>query len=503
MQEIFENPSQVEKDAKDGLGIPEFLMMENAARGMADFIRSICKEKNLSKPKILIVCGKGNNGGDGYALSRHLSEFQVSLCSLERPSSREALVQFNMCQKLARISSEEAPLNPDFTADIIVDCIYGIGFRGEFSSGTKKVMEELNKAKAVKIACDVPSGLRSDGTCAQEIFKADYTLTMGTLKTALYSDKAKASCGKIVKLSLGIPEKDFESFGETSVHLVEEKDISLPVRKNPMAHKGSYGHTVVFCGEKSGAAIIGATAAMHFGSGLTTLYKTNNTNLSQFKISPELMVSSEIPKKTTCISVGSGLGTLSETDADVITNWFNSSTNPAIVLDADIFNLDYFASFLKFLNGFENAKIVLTPHLAELSRLLEKIQKKYPEIGLTDEEISVKTLSSSVSEKIKIGKILNVLFPKTVVVMKSANTFIACSEECFVITNGTEALAKGGSGDVLAGMIASLLAQGYGAKDAAITACFAHGKAANLENQANFSLTPENLIDSIGKLREI
>lgn len=495
MKNIFEDPEGLEHEVKKQLGIPDYLMMENAAVEMAGFIRKLVVEKGIENPSVLIVCGKGNNGGDGYALARHLADFKLSLCSIDLPSSREALTQFNICKKLAQIS-EESNLSKE--ADIVVDCIYGIGFRDEFLPGVKKVVESLNEMKGIKIACDVPSGLRKDGTCADGIFKADYTLTMGTLKTALFSDKAKTYCGKIIPLNLGIPSSDFESFGETKVHLVEESDASLPVRKNPGAHKGSYGHTVVFAGEKSGAAVLAATAALNFGSGLSTLLKTVNSNLIQFKISPELMISQQIPKKSTSLVIGSGLGYLSEADSNLLTNWFNGTRNPAVVLDADIFNVEYFISLLNFLNGFESARIVLTPHIAELNRFLEKVQKAYPDVGLSNEEISVQNLSESISTKIKIGKILNVLFPKTTVVMKSANTFIATEGEIFVVANGTEALAKGGSGDVLAGMTGALLAQGYSSKDAAVTACYFHAKASVSENEENYSLTPEKLISRIG-----
>lgn len=498
MQKIFENPEELEHTVKKELSIPDFMMMENAAIGMAEFIKNLIIEKDLKNPTILIVCGKGNNGGDGYALARHLSLFKVSLCSIDAPFSREALVQFNICKKLAQLNESN---RLDEKADIIVDCVYGIGFRDEFLPAVKKIIFSMNQMKGIKIACDVPSGLRKDGTCADEVFRADYTLTMGSLKLGLFSDKAKAVCGKIITLDLGIPKKEFDSFGVSTINLVEEKDIDLPVRKNPLAHKGSYGHTVVFAGEKSGAGVLAATAAMNFGSGLTSLYKTHNSNLFQFKISPELMIAQQIPKKTTSLVIGSGLGTLLESDSNLITNWFNGTRSPGVVLDADIFNLDYFISLLNFMNGFEKARIVLTPHLFEFQKLMAKVQKTYPDIGITDEEIQVQNLTESVNEKIKLGKILNVLFPKTAVVIKSANTFVAYNGDIYVIANGTESLAKGGSGDVLAGMIGALLAQGYSTKDAVLTACYTHGKASHLEDFANFSLTPEKLIENISKLK--
>lgn len=496
MRQVFESSADVEKNVKASLGIPDFMMMENAAIGMADFIKELCGKENLSEPSILILCGQGNNGGDGFALSRHLyADYSIQLVAEKVPYAKEALVQYEICHKLGLLDKVLTK-----SADIIVDCIYGIGFHGDLEPAEKLLIENANKSKAIKIACDVPSGLRKNGSTADGIFMADYTLTMGVYKTALFSDMAKAACGKVELLNIGISRTDFEKFGETSIYHVESDDIQLPYRKNPSVHKGSFGHTVVFAGEKSGAAILAATSALKFGTGLSTLLKTINSNLLQFKISPELMISQQLPKKATCLVVGSGLGYLTDTDSDVITNWFTSIKNPSIVLDADFFNQEHFVSLLNFLNGPDNARIILTPHIAELSRIMEKVLTAYTDLEITAEEITVENLSKSTESKIKIGQILNKLFPKTVVVMKSANTFVAFEGKTYIITQGTPALAKAGSGDVLAGMTGALLAQGYDAKTAALTAVFAHGKASTVGEVADFALSPEVLLENISKI---
>ena len=488
MQKIFQNPSDLEKLAKAQYAVPQFLMMENAARGLADFILDFTPES------VLILCGKGNNGGDGYAVARLLQDkCEVTILKTEDPSAEEARAQYEMCKRLG-IEITEANRWLSSPKDVskphlILDCIYGTGFHGELPDSVKELLDTAYKSKAIKIACDIPSGL---------YFHADYTITMGCQKLALYSDKAKAICGKIIVQDLGISREKFENAViecpqsgciETTTYLVEAQNITLPYRKNRAAHKGTYGHTAVFCGEKSGAAILAASAAMNTGSGLTTLVKASDkSDLSQFKISPSLMLSDSIPKKTTCIAAGSGFTQFSENIAKQISEWFKSQKSPAAVFDAGFVTAPEFPALLKELNSCTGARIVLTPHLAEFSSLVK---------NLTGEECSVSELAENPQKKIELGKIINKEFPQVALIIKSANTFIADNGETFIIADGSQSLAKGGSGDILAGMTASLLAQEYSAKDAAITAAYHHAQTAAELGQDAYNLTPETLLANI------
>jgi len=469
MQKVFSKGAELEKLAKESFSVPPFLMMENAAKAMADFI--------LTKPhnSVFIVCGKGNNGGDGYALARLLLEkAKVTVLSVDSPTAEEAETQFQMCSKLGIEIISSIPSK--IVADIIVDCIYGIGFHGDLKPEIITLLDKLNKSKALKIACDISSGL---------YFKADYTLTMGEQKTCLYSDKAKDVSGEIIVCDLGFPRNKFEEALCPDAFLIEEDDMILPLRTKKSSHKGTYGHTAVFAGEKSGAGIIAATAAMNFGSGLTTIIKGENSNLEQFKISPELMLSENIPEKTTCIVIGPGFGNPenSKTALNKFISWFKSTKNPNAVIDADLLTWKDLPQLLEELNSVENAKIVLTPHLSELSRFVK--------------EYDVKTLAESAETKLKLARDLNIKYPDTTVVMKSANTFIAAEEKVYICGDGVQSLAKGGSGDVLAGMIGALLSQGYSAKDAAISAVECHALAAKKTGATAYDMTPEKLINLI------
>jgi len=469
MQKIFSKPAELEKLTKEKFSVPPFFMMEHAARAMADFIRD--------KGEVLVVCGKGNNGGDGYAMARLLfPATKVKIVALEKPAAEEAAAQYEKCVELGIEILNQLP--ETITADVIVDCIYGIGFHGELKPEVKEVLDKLNACKTLKLACDVPSAF---------YFKADYTITMGEQKTALLADKAKAVCGQVIVADLGMPREDFESTMPADAYLIEETDIKLPVRKNKAAHKGTYGHTTVFACDKAGAAIIAGTAAMNFGSGLTTLLKTPQTDLEQFKISPELMISDSIPAKTTAVVIGPGVVEHRESDNQLFADWFKSAKNPAAVLDAGMFSFEGIIPLLNELNKTQNGRIVLTPHLLEAVRLLEKI----------GETFTVETLANNVEEKIRACRILNKLWPNVTVVLKSANTFIASGGEVFVVDDGCQSLAKGGSGDVLAGMVGALLAQGYTAKDAAITAVMRHALAAREFGEEAYNLTPFKLIEKI------
>ena len=480
MQKIFtcSQASELEKLAKESYAIPPFLMMENAAASMAAFLENA--------ESLLIVCGKGNNGGDGYALARLLQgKMKIILAALEAPAAEEAKAQCEMCRRLdleILTASESPAFMTSFekicknltSSDFIVDCIYGTGFHGNLSPDVEKIINIMNKSPAQRLACDIPSGLE---------FNADYTITMGCQKLALYSDKAKAVCGKIIVADLGIAKEKFENFTNTACFLVEEDDRELPLRKNRAVHKGKFGHTALLCGDKSGAAILAASAAMSFGSGLTSLVKTAACDLNQFKISPSLMVSDSIPKKTSCILAGSGFSDFSQEAASLLVNWFKAVNAPAALLDAGMLTSPESPVLLETLNSFEDARIVLTPHLSELSRLLQACKM--------EGDISVEALAENPEARIAAGNFLTDRFPRTTVIMKSANTFIACKGETFVIADGAQSLAKGGSGDLLAGMTASLLAQGYSASSAAITAAEHHALISQKAGSQAYNLTPE------------
>lgn len=519
MKAVFTDSQKVEFAAKEALHFPPFLMMENAAAALEDAVLKCetlrggklgltggsvrkCKQGladgavlqsgSLTFPrevasiaKVLIVCGSGNNGGDGYALARRIhKKLDCTVVALSEPKTEEAIAERGMAVAAGVEILTALPETKELKSFcIIVDCILGTGFTGTLRENIAMVIDALNRTSCHKIACDVPSGFA---------FKADCTVTMGCLKTALFTDTAKEMCGKIITADLGVSREVFEGFGTSDAFLLEESDSKLPLRKNKAAHKGTFGHTAVFAGEKSGAGIIAATAALNFGSGLSSLVQAENSNLAQFKITPELMISDTIPASATSVLIGSGLGRGKEAEkpiADFCT-WFCSAKNPSCVLDADIFYYEDLCGLLENLNAVQNSKIIVTPHPKELKALCERV--------FTNEEEAYWTIPKISENRIEIGKKITARFPNVTVVMKSANTFIASGKKCFICAEGAPSLAKAGSGDVLAGMCAALLAQGYTACDAAITAVYAHASASQqFSDGEGYDLTPEKLIDVV------
>ncbi|MCR4900536.1 MAG: NAD(P)H-hydrate dehydratase [Treponema sp.] len=476
MEKIFDNPSKLEALVKTKFAFPDFIMMENAALAIKELLLK------LPGSTCLILCGKGNNGGDGYALARLIyKNLNPILFCLEPPATPQAIAQHTMCKKLGIpfINKKQlTQLLEQNSADFIIDCLYGTGFKGQLAPQVKKFIDAANKSKAIRVACDISSALE---------FNADYTVTMGEYKLSLFSDKAKAVSGQIIVAELGMPPELFQNEMEPAAYLITDQDCHLPLRTNKAAHKGTFGHTAVIAGKKAGASIICASAAMNFGCALTTLVQTQDASLKQFKIPPELMLNNAIPSKATSVVYGPGTA-----PQDLNLELLKNIKIPAVVFDAGVFGSPEFCDLLKQLDSRPGSRIVLTPHLLELTRLCKSLKLK--------PEPSVQELADDVGQKIQLGRKINKLFPNTVLVIKSANTFIAANGRTYIITDGSPSLAKGGSGDVLAGMIASLLAQGYSAQDAAITACEAHALASKKIGARSYDLTPQKLIKAVSSL---
>lgn len=493
MRNVFFDSTIPEKEAKSRFGFPEFIMMENAAATLEKTILSLPEFQ--SDFKILILCGCGNNGGDGFALARRLfklyENLQVHILLIQNPKTQEAITQFQMAKTMGIpfFTQDSIKLN---SYDLFVDCIYGTGFHGNLPENVSSLFSSINSSNKLRIACDVPSGLDKFGNVSKNTFNAHYTVTMGALKLSLFSDSAKNLCGNIIVADLGISRTVFDSCAIQDAFLLENQDMELPVRKNKASHKGTYGHTAVFAGEKSGAAILSATAAMNFGSGLTSLIKTENSNIEQFKISPSLMIAEKLPAKTSCVVIGNGLGTADLKLLNTFLDWFKSAENPACVIDADLFSYKNLPELLSTLNSVPNSRIILTPHPKEFQTLVNvlKIQNR-----------NDFTVTEACQKRIELGKLICQKYENITLILKSANTFIVTNKSVYINASGSQSLSKGGSGDILAGLTGALLAQNYSAEKAAITATLALGIASQKLSQEDYSLTPEKLIQNISELQ--
>jgi hydroxyethylthiazole kinase-like uncharacterized protein yjeF len=453
MQRLYDEVNSLDKRCYSEFYLSEDILMEHAANGMASHI----KERFQKGTKVIIVCGSGNNGADGIACARLLhGDYDVEILYVKNPKSDMAILQSNRAKA---IGVKQA--NNTLDAQVVVDAIVGTGFKGEFNSQITQLIQKLNKLDAYKIACDIPS-------CG---FIADTTLTMGGLKKSLFLDEMKDKVGKIEVLDLGISRCIYEK--NSSWNLLDLEDIKLPFRDKKDSHKGSFGHLALACGDKPGASILSALSALRFGCGLVTLVGYENLFLPH-----SILYSHTLAKNTTALALGMGLGDeFSNEELDK----FLDNTLPLIV-DADIFSKPILHKILQRKN------IVLTPHPKEFVSLLKATK-------LAD--ISISKLQK---ERFKYVEIFADAYPDATLLLKGANVIIAKKDEFYINPHGKANLAKGGSGDVLSGLIGALLAQGYTPLQSAINASLAHTKLSLNYKGADFSLTPDDLIEEICNL---
>ncbi len=464
MQKIFQEVGSLDKRCYEKFNLTEDILMENASIAMKDFI---CKNFKLHS-KILIVSGVGNNGADGIVLARLLhKDFKISLFVPFGAKSPMAKLQLNRVQLIGLKLVTKIKKK----YDIVVDSLFGSGLNKPLNDTSEKLITKLNLIKAYKLSCDIPSGILNNGTILSEAFKADTTITMGALKLSLFNDEVKDFVGKIVVANLGVAREVYETL--TDVFLLKKSDMKLPIRTKLNSHKGVYGHTNIICGDKKGAGVISALSATAFGSGLTTIISKQN-----IEIPFELMQSNKLSKNVGSIAVGMGLGeSLSKKELKKLL--LNKTPK---VCDADIFYKKIILKVLKQKN------IVLTPHPKEFVALL-KLTK------LAD--ITVAKLQKNRFEyALKFSK----KYPNVVLLLKGANVIIAKNKNLYINSFGSNTLSKGGSGDVLTGLIASLLAQNHPPLLATFTASLAHSIASEKYKNNNYSMTPNDLIKKIKKL---
>lgn len=463
MRNLYVEINSLDRRSVAKYGLTEEIMMEHAAIALRESIHS----RFPRGTRVLIVCGSGNNGADGLALARLLmGEYPLTVHIPFGASSPLAQLQRS---RLEALGMRHADIEGEY--DVIVDAIFGSGLSRPLGPTATEVINRINALNGFKIACDVPSGLSLEGVVDRCTFRADLTVTMGSFKRGLYSDAAKEVTGEICSSDLGITRPFYET--PSTWQLLEESDLKLPRRTHASAHKGSYGHMAVVCGEKTGAAVIAGSAALRFGTGLVSLISNENVQLPY-----DLMQSHSLPSTTSAIALGMGLGT--EFGDDELSALLENDL--PMVLDADIFYHPMLSQLLK------RSRIVLTPHPKEFTQILKCC-------GIAD--IDVATLQN---DRFGYAEKFCAAYPHAVLLLKGANVIIGRGENFFINPNGTVALAKGGSGDVLGGLIGALLAQGHDPLNAALQGSLAHTIGAKSWEGNNYALTPFDLIERITHL---
>lgn len=461
MQKIFDELNSLDKRCYEEFALTEDILMEHAANAMSLHIQ----ENYQDKKTILIVCGSGNNGADGIALARLLyKKYKINLYLSSQPKSKMAILQYKRVQLLGINTIDTLE-----ESDIVIDCIFGSGLNRALDKNSIKLIEQLNSFDSVKISCDIPSGINSDGQVEDNAFFADTTITMGALKTSLYTDVSKDYVGNVIVANLGLSREIYEV--DTNKYLLEEKDIILPFRNKKNTHKGSYGHLNVVVGCKKGAGIIAAKAAFGFGAGLVSVVSHEDLDLPY-----HIMQSHFLSENCSAIGIGMGLGKYELNEVKEIL-----SKDIPTIIDADLFYEDVILDVL-------HKDVVLTPHPKEFCALL-----KLCDIA----NINIDTLQAN--RFLYVEKFTN-KYPNVILLLKGANVIIANDKTMYINPLGSSILSKGGSGDVLSGLIASLLAQRYKPLDAAIHANLAHTLASSKYKKNDYSLIPSDLVEEVKKL---
>ncbi|MDK2792299.1 MAG: ADP-dependent NAD(P)H-hydrate dehydratase / NAD(P)H-hydrate epimerase [Deferribacteres bacterium] len=459
---------QADSYAINELKIPSILLMENAAIAFADEI-----EKDLNAlSKVCIVCGAGNNGGDGYAVARHLVNrgYFVDVVSINPEKLKgDAKVNFEILKNLpVRIIDDFLHVNYG-NYDLIVDAIFGTGLNRKVEGDLEKLILKIN-TEAIKVySIDIPSGLSgSTGEIFGEHIRAQKTVTFCRPKIVHVLYPAKAACGDIVVKNISIPDSAVNSTRPDNF-LLSGHNVPRIIRRGVNTHKGHFGHTAIIAGSKGkvGAGILTARACISTGSGLTTVVTPKNFINSFHSAVSESMcldVDSEdvlevkdlqrvvdFVKDKGCVAIGPGLGT-AESTKELVKGIIENSSNK-LVIDADGINLLDESTFEKLA-----FRTVLTPHVGEFCRLCK----------ITKDDLAKDRLNICKNFALKHSVSL---------VLKSADTIISLPDgRAFVFNEGSPSLAKGGSGDVLTGMIASFISQGYQIEDACKLGVYIHGR---------------------------
>ncbi|MBQ8966172.1 NAD(P)H-hydrate dehydratase [Ruminococcus sp.] len=455
------------------LGVSRAELMAAAGEKLASHVQNeAMSDGQPDTPEIVILAGKGNNGGDGMVAANHLFRAGIStkvvLCC-GKPSTELASSAYNKLNKSIDVMFYDGdPEHPWAKAisdsTIVVDCIFGTGFTGEIGRDLQPLFIHLNTYAKRVIACDIPSGVdATSGQAGVLAVTADITVTMHAKKLGMLLSPAKYFCGEIYVDDIGIPAAantgdpimENEIYAKASMLDDSQLGKKFLTSRKPWAHKGTFGKVVCVCGSDSyiGAAGISATAALRMGAGLVEICSTENVvralscNLyecifSAMKSDDKGCMTSDnaeaILEKlgdARALLLGCGIGHTPETEK-LVAELTEKSPVP-VILDADginslVPNIDV---LLK-----KKSTVILTPHPGELARLC----------GVTQEEVLADRLKYSYGLSKKYG---------VTVVSKSSETIVCCADRTEVITAGNTALSKGGSGDMLAGLIASLTAQ--------------------------------------------
>lgn len=488
------------------LGIPSRVLMETAGKGCADYLH--LHHSDQMYDGIAVLCGYGNNGGDGYVIARWLHQYGYKVRILEAARgnmSPETAANRLACEKLEipiikYWELDEAKLDLTNTIimlqSMIIDAIYGIGFRGKLSDLMQELFDTIDACPGFKVAIDIPSGLNADNGCGKQGPTFDLTLAIDALKTGHLLGDQRHCCGKVEIIPIGIPE---DYYIDLNAPYELEADLAFLPQRKKESHKGDHGRVAVFAGSQgmTGAAFLASRACLKAGAGLVTIF-VHPQQMLHFAAKPWEVMLTEIPvladgslddmalnrklEKFDLILYGPGIG-VTEFNTAVLTHILQTWLQK-IVIDAD--GLNILAANRQLLPLLSKSMHVLTPHWGEFCRLAE----------ITMEELK--------SDPVGVAKRFTEQYPVTLL-LKSYTTIYIKGKDIVFNTTGNDGLATGGSGDVLAGLIAGFMSPRSIFTAFPLIASYYLGKTAEYlaTRQETFSITPTDILEHIFMLPEI
>lgn len=474
--------------------ISSIQLMERASEAFASWISENCKNHK----KIAVFCGTGNNGGDGLAIARilYMKGFDVDIFvkNFKGKFSDEASVNLKRLRDLSGISVREFKEADQYNFDhktIIVDALFGTGLSRPLEGIYKELVGVLNEENCIKISVDIPSGLPADTIFEENmvIFKADYTLSFQSWKKSFLHPETGQYAGKVIILDIGL-HTDYIDSEAVENFIIDEKLIDRIFKpRQEFSHKGTYGKVTIAGGSygKIGAAVLATKSALKTGAGLTfTLAPECGYEILQISCPEAMFIESGTrfidhfkSENDTVFGIGPGLGTEGETEKALLA-FLKDYHNP-LVLDADALNI--ISKDNKNLKLIPE-KSVITPHPKEFERLFGSTENSFERLKLAREKAAE----------------FNIYM-----VLKDHHTQIISPEgNVFYNITGNAGLAKGGSGDILTGILTSLLAQGYSEENACILGVWLHGRAADLaaEKYSKEAMLPTDVINTFGNVFE-
>lgn len=481
---------EIDQQAINEYGIPGIVLMENAGLQTAELVLNLLKQSGGRNA--IILAGKGNNGGDGLVIARHLFNkgLNVETFLLANPGElgNDSSTNYNI---LARLGSkiyklvEEKDLNQLMlslrSGDIVIDAIYGNGFKGGLNNFDSRVVKLVNQTNLPVVAVDIPSGVEADtGRVYGEAIKATHTVTFALPKLGLILEPGREYTGELIVADISIPNKLLEN-SNLKKNLIDSKFIQPLIRPRPAeSHKGSYGHALVIGGSPglTGAVIMSAQSALVTGAGLVTaalpesLLSIVDSHLVEVMTTPlaedarGYIALQALPAIENLLGTSSvcliGPGMSGYPDAAAVVHFLLERSGIPLVIDAD--GLNALQNNTRILKG-RQVPVVLTPHPGEMARLT----------GKSIEEIQ--------ANRVDIAMYYAREWEVTLV-LKGNRTIIADPfGNIYINTTGNPGMATAGSGDVLSGIITGLIAQGLKPHDSAIAGVYLHGRAGDIAKE--------------------